>query len=77
MAAVGRRLRNELRHFIVPALDDTGIPLGRGAYGEVVEMKMNGERVAVKKLHPMFMGAEGWEDTLKKFEEECVRYVVL
>lgn len=73
MAARGQRLREELRRFVIPALEDTGVSLGKGAYGEVVEMKMSGQRVAVKKIHTMFVGAEGWEDTLAKFEEECVR----
>ena len=65
-------LRDELGRFIVPSLEDTGVSLGRGAYGEVVEMKM---KVAVKKIHPVFIGTPGWEAMLAKFEEECVRYV--
>ena len=70
----GGWLRNELQRFIVPHIEKTGISLGTGAYGEVLEMKMNGEKVAVKKLHSAFVGAKNWADALKKFEEECVRY---
>ena len=74
MAVAERKnLREVLGRFIVTGLEKTGISLGRGAYGEVLEMKMNGERVAVKKIHEMFVGAEGWEANLLKFEEECVR----
>ena len=73
MMASGRHWRDELHQFIVPSLEDTGVSLGRGSYGEVVEMRMNGERVAVKKIHPVFKDTEGWETTLAKFGEECVR----
>ncbi len=66
-------MRVELRRFLVHDLEDTGVSLGRGAYGEVVEMRMNGKSVAVKKIHTVFEGAEGWEVTLAKFEDECVR----
>ena len=72
MMASGR-LRDRLSRFIVPSLEDTGVSLGRGAYGEVVEMRMNGQRVAVKKIHPVFKDTDGWETTLAKFGEECVR----
>jgi hypothetical protein len=65
-----------LGQFVIPTLEDTGVSLGRGAYGEVVEMRMKGEKVAVKKLHSIFEGTSGWESTLRNFEEECVRCVL-
>ena len=71
MASVPQRCR--LRRFIVPSLEDTGGSLGRGAYGEVVEMRMNGGRVAVKKIHPVFKDTDGWDNAVAKFGEECVR----
>jgi hypothetical protein len=64
-----------LGRFVIPTLEDTGVSLGRGAYGEVVEMRMKGEKVAVKKLHPVFKDTDGWDITLRNFEEECVRCV--
>lgn len=65
-----------LERFIIPTLEETGVSLGTGSYGEVVKMKMNGEAVAVKKLHAIFLdpGNEGWETKIRNFEEECVRY---
>lgn len=69
-----RNLRDELREVIIPALQETGVSLGRGAYGEVVKMKMNERDVAVKKVHRVFIGAQGWEENLQKFGEECKRY---
>ena len=75
MAVVGGddELRDQLEQSIIPALEQTGVQLGVGAYGEVVQMKMDGEIVAVKKLHQHFVNADGWETALKKFLEECVR----
>ena len=67
-------LRCTLRLFVVRSLEDTGVSLGEGAYGEVKEMRQNGERVAVKKIHSEFVGTRGWETFLAKFEQECVRY---
>ena len=71
--ASSHHLRDKLHPFIVPSLEDTGVSLGRGSYGEVVEMRMNGKRVAVKKIHPVFVGTPGWETALDKFGEECLR----
>ena len=73
MEGAGRRLV-QLEEFIIPALEETGKSLGHGAYGEVLKMKMNdGEMVAVKKVHDVFLRAEGADNYLAKFEEECVR----
>ena len=74
MTAIGRQLRNELEGFILPVLEDTGKLLGRGAYGEVIEMKLNGETVAVKKIHDILNDprADG-NFVVRKFKEECVR----
>jgi hypothetical protein len=76
LAAVKMASVQHLGRFVIPTLEDTGVSLGRGSYGEVVEMRMKGEKVAVKKLHPVFKGTPGWEITLRNFEEECVRYVL-
>ena len=73
MMASGQHWRDELHRFIIPSLEDTGVSLGKGSYGEVVEMRMNGQRVAVKKIHAVFKDTDGWETTLAKFGEECVR----
>ena len=73
MMASSHYLRDKLHPFIVASLEDTGVSLGKGSYGEVVEMRMNGERVAVKKIHTVFVGTPGWETALDKFGEECLR----
>ena len=77
MAAVGRRLRNELKEFEVYALQKTGRVLGTGSYGTVIEMKMNNESVAVKKIHEFLLGDSdsGITKALEQFEEECKRWV--
>ena len=77
MAGVGRRLREELEQFVVSALQGTGRVLGMGAYGEVIEMRMNSKRVAVKKIHQYLLGDVGGADVampLAQFEGECKRY---
>jgi hypothetical protein len=74
--ASGRHLREELGRFIVPSLKETGVSLGKGSYGEVVEMRKKGKKVAVKKIHPVFVDTHGWQTTLMKFEEECIRCVL-
>ena len=66
-------LKEELSRFIVSSLKETGVILGKGSYGEVVEMRMRGKKVAVKRIHSIFVDTDGWETTLTKFEEECVR----
>jgi hypothetical protein len=66
-----------LGRFVIPTLEDTGVSLGRGSYGEVVEMRMKGEKVAVKKLHPVFKDTDGWEVAQRNFEEECARCVLI
>ena len=74
-AAIVRRMRNELRQFVVNDLEKTDVKLGTGAYGEVVQMKMKGQIVAVKKIHTMLLEAQNSEALLKNFEDECRRYV--
>ena len=76
MVEIGRQVRNKLERFVVSGLEDTGQVLGAGSYGEVVKMRLNGETVAVKKIHRALINVdnEGWEASLMKFEEECIRY---
>ena len=73
--ATGRKdLREELERFIVPFLEETGVLLGKGVYGEVLEMRMKGELVAVKKVHKRFQSVRSWEANFSRFKEDCVRY---
>ena len=66
-------LREQLRDYIIPSLATTKDVLGKGSYGEVVKMLMNGEAVAVKKIHQELLGDGVNGKKLKQFEEECIR----
>lgn len=69
--------QTHLRPYVLPDVEVTGKVLGRGAYGEVIELKLHGARVAGKKIHKIFF--ESGNDpaharSLKEqFEQECVR----
>ena len=76
MAGLKSRLRDELGRYFVHDLEDMNKHIGRGAYGEVVEMKMGDEIVAVKKLHGALLGAQDSQYIVSRFEEECKRYVL-
>ncbi len=56
-------------------VEETGRELGRGAYGEVVELKVNRVRCAGKKLHTAFFSTrlEDFESIRVKFIDECIR----
>ncbi len=69
----GRGLRLRLRDFVIPELEETGVELGRGAYGSVVEMLLQGEKVAVKKIHQALLASDGGENLLGQLESECDR----
>ena len=70
-------LRNELRKYIVTDIQETGKVIGRGAYGEVMEMRMEGRTVAGKRIHQTLLetGNEGTEVQIQRFKEECIRYI--
>ena len=72
-ATMGESLREQLRDFIIPSLEMTGVVLGEGSYGRVVKMLMNGEAVAVKKIHQILLGDGVYRKKLEQFEEECIR----
>ena len=69
----------QLELYNLYGLEETGKVLGRGAYGEVIEMKLpDGRIVAGKKMHDTFFdqdNASGQDKpTKEKFEQECERY---
>ena len=66
---------------LIPSLQETGRILGKGAYGEVVEVLVNGRKCAAKKLHGIF-SARDVPPTEKvsmaeRFEKECLRVLHL
>ena len=44
--------------------------LGRGSYAVVLRLEYRGLKCAGKKLHPVLY-AQGVEDTVRRFENEC------
>ena len=61
--------QTQLRSYLLPNVEDTGIVLGRGAYGVVLEMKLSdGTRVAGKKIHDLILESY----IISKFNEECL-----
>ena len=74
-------MANKLEHCLLPELEETGRVLGRGAYGEVVEMLLHGTKVVGKKIHNIFFDSTNDPDYVKsmkeRVQEECVRYVML
>ena len=48
-----------------------GRELNRGAYGIVHEGTFAGQQVAVKGVHKLLMEAEGGENALRSFCQEC------
>ena len=49
--------------------------VGKGAYGEVVELNYCGKDVAGKKMYPIFFTAnqEETQSELERFQKECAR----
>lgn len=67
---------NQLQNFVLADIEDVGRFLGKGAYGEVLEMRMQGLRVAGKRLHNYFFQEATQieqQHMSKRFEEECIR----
>lgn len=52
-----------------------GKVVGKGAYGEVVELSYCGKDVAGKKMYPIFFTAnqEETQSELERFKKECAR----
>ena len=50
-----------------------GNELNRGAWGTVHEGQLDGESVAVKKIHQLLKDAEGGENAVRSFFQECER----
>ena len=58
---------------IPPTNFKIGRELNRGAWGTVHEGQLDGESVAVKKLHDALKDAEGGDNTVFSFFQECER----
>ena len=75
------KMANKLDHCLLLELEETQRVLGRGAYGEVIELLLHGTKVAGKKIHNIYFDSTNDPDYVKsmkeRFQQECVRYVIL
>ena len=69
-------IRERLREFELSGVRETGRELGRGAYGVVVEVEVNGLRCAAKKLHAILLETNHEERVgiIGRFVEECFQH---
>ena len=66
-------LRNSLRELTIACVEETGEEIGRGAYGKVLVVRVNGLRCACKRLHPALIENQSFEinHVTRRFIEEC------
>lgn len=67
---------SRLQAFILADLEETGKVLGKGAYGEVAEMRLHGVVVAAKRIHDLLLSHNSASQVSaleKRFEDECIR----
>ena len=70
-------VRGRLREIQLSGARETGRELGRGAYGVVVEVEVNGLRCAAKKLHAILLEMASIAERagiIGRFVEECVQH---
>ena len=63
----------ELQRFVLPEVRTTGKELGRGAYGRVEELEVNGLVYAGKRLHETLIEQDNAdvEKIVSKYLKEC------
>lgn len=63
----------ELKEFVLNNVEKTGKNLGRGAFGDVEELMIDGKHYAGKLLHSAFLDPQnlGVNNILEKFVKEC------
>ena len=76
MSQIGKLIAN-LPLTIKPSKLKIGRELNRGAYGYVHEGVLAGRPVAVKGIHNLLLEADGGENALRSFCEECERLETL
>ena len=66
---------------LISGLQETGRTLGKGSYGEVIEVRVNGRLCAAKKLHGIFNAQDvppaEKASMAERFERECRRVLQL
>lgn len=58
-------------------VEETGVELGMGSYGRVVELKVNGAKCAGKKLYREAFQSSQSSKILEQFADECIRLSTL
>ena len=63
----------ELQRFVLPEVRPTGRELGRGSYGSVEELEVNGVLCAGKRIHDALLQRDnaGVANIQRKYIEEC------
>ena len=74
--AIATDIRKQLQELQLSGVKVEGCELGRGAYGVVMEVTVNGLRCAAKKLHPILLESNSAERTKvsRQFAEECLQH---
>ena len=70
-------IRKQLQELVLPGVTEENRELGRGAYGVVVEVKVNGLRCAAKKIHSILLQTASGNERAKlmsRFVEECLQH---
>lgn len=69
-------IREQLRALQIPVVKETGRELGRGAYGVVVEVDVNGLPCAAKKLHKLLFDQDKEARTAiaSRYALECLQH---
>lgn len=69
-------IRQQLQELLLTGVTEEGRELGRGAYGVVVEVKVNGLRCAGKKIHSILLQTSRDERAklTSRFVEECLQH---
>jgi len=60
----------DLERFMLRGVRPTGKQLGKGSYGRVEELEINGQVCAGKRLYEVLLNA-GVKDITRKYHEEC------
>ena len=67
-------LEAEYEKLVMHGVEETGVELGRGSYGLVVEVKWRGQVLAAKKLHDFFFEPELTDSELRGVKKEVMNF---
>ncbi|XP_019852828.1 PREDICTED: uncharacterized protein LOC109582527 [Amphimedon queenslandica] len=70
-----QQLKEKVQHLLLDRVEETTKELGRGSYGAVIELKVDGKKCAGKKLHNCLVASEPCPENdyqLGKFGDEII-----